>query len=118
MDVLVAEEPTSLSTTSQSNSTDINITVTWETPATWNSPGKRVTNYVIYYQARGGGVSSVTVSGGETERHLLNGLQRGVTYNISIVALSRDLPSPLVGPVTLIPGMPVNAMIHNWQIEC
>ena len=66
----------------------------------------RVASYVIYYQAKGGAVSSVMVSGGDTERYLLNGLQRGVTYNISIVALSRHLPSPLVGPVTLIPGMP------------
>ena len=98
---LVAEEPTSLFITSQSNSTHVNVTVTWEKPYSWG-----VTGYVIYYQAKGGAVSSVMVSGRETERHLLNGLQRGVTYNISIVALSRHLPSPQVGPVTLIPGMP------------
>ena len=61
--------------------------------------------YVIYYQAKGGTVSSVMVLGGDTERHSLNGLQRGVTYNISIVALSRHLPSPLVGPVTVVPGI-------------
>ena len=103
---LVAGEPTSLSITSQSNSTHVNITVTWEIPDNWNSSGKRVTGYVIYYQAKGEAVSSVNVSGGDTERYLLNGLQRGVTYNISIVALSRHLPIPLVGPVTLIPGMP------------
>ncbi|CAI8019748.1 hypothetical protein GBAR_LOCUS11852 [Geodia barretti] len=35
--------------------------------------------------------------------HLLDGLQRGVTYYISIVALSPHLPSPLVGPITVIP---------------
>ena len=105
LDSLVAEEPTSLSISSQSNSTDVNITVTWELPDHWNSPGKRVTSYVIYFQAKGGAVSSVMLSGGGTERYLLNGLQRGVTYNISIVALSRHLPSPLVGPVTLNPGM-------------
>ena len=99
LDSLVAGEPTSLSISSQSNSTHVNITVTWELP------GNRVTGYVIYYQAKGGAVSSVMVSGANTERHLLNGLQRGVTYNISIVALSRHLPSPLVGPVTLNPGM-------------
>ena len=98
LDSLVAGEPTSLSISSQSNSTHVNITVTWELPG-------RVTGYVIYYQAKGGAVSSVMVSGANTERNLLNGLQRGVTYNISIVALSRHLPSPLVGPVTLIPGM-------------
>ena len=97
--VLAAGEPTSVSATNESNSTHVNITVTWEIPV-------KVTSYVIYYQAKGGAVRSVMVSGGDTERYLLNGLQRGVTYNISIVALSRHLPSPLFGPVTLIPGMP------------
>ena len=111
LDSLVAGESTSLSITCQSNSTHVNISVTWELPMNWNSSGLRVTSYVIYYHAKGGAVSSVMVSGGDTERHLLNGLQRGVTYNISIVALSRHLPSPLVGPVTLIPGMPVNVKI-------
>ena len=42
------------------------------------------------------------VSGGETETHSLDGLQRGVTYYISILALSQHLPSPLVGPVTVV----------------
>ena len=68
--------------------------------------GDPVTGYVIYYQPEGGAVScSDMVSGGETETHLLDGLQGGVTYNISIVALSLHLPSLLVGPVTPIPGM-------------
>ena len=67
--------------------------------------GDPVTGYVIYYQPEGGAVSSDMVSGGETETHLLDDLQRGVTYNISIVALSLHLPSLLVGPVTAIPGM-------------
>ena len=67
--------------------------------------GDPVTGYVIYYQPEGGAVSSDMVSGGKTETHLLDGLQRGVTYNISIVALSLHLPSLLVGPVTPIPGM-------------
>ena len=102
---LVVGEPTSLSVTNQLNSTHVNCTVTWELPMDWDKPKTRVTGYAIYYQAKGGAVSSVMVSGGDTERYLLNGLQRGVTYNISIVALSRHLPSPLVGPVTLIPGI-------------
>ena len=108
---LVAREPSSLSANSQSNSTHVNITVNWEAPDNWNQYSKRVASYVIYYQAKEGAVGSVMVSGGDTERHLLNGLQRGVTYNISIVALSHHLPSPLVGPVTNIPGKPVNATI-------
>ena len=72
----------------------------------WESPVRSypVTGYVIYYQPKGGAASSDKVSAGETESHLLDGLQRGVTYIISIVALSDHLPSPLVGPVTVTPG--------------
>ena len=118
LDSLVAEEPTSLSISSQSNSTHVNVTVNWELPENWNSPGKRVTSYVIYYQAKGGEASSVQVSGGKTKRYSLNGLQRGVTYNISIVALSRHLPSPLVGPVTLIPSMPIKVPMVALEVNC
>ena len=67
--------------------------------------GDPVTGYVIYYQPEGGAVSSDMESGGETETHLLDGLQRGVTYNISIVALSLHLPSLLVGPITVLSGI-------------
>ena len=92
----VAGEPTSLTAViSESNSTHVNITVSWK------SPGDPVTDYVIYYQSKGGPVISDRVSGGETETHSLDGLQRGVTYYISIVALSPHLPIPLVGPVTV-----------------
>ncbi|CAI8022575.1 hypothetical protein GBAR_LOCUS13242, partial [Geodia barretti] len=86
-------EPTGLTAViSESNSTHVNITVSWE------SPGDPVTGCVIYYQPKGGPVISDRVSGGETDTHSLDGLQRGVTYYISIVALSPHLPSPLVGP--------------------
>ena len=68
--------------------------------------GDPVTGYVIYCQPKGGAVSSDMVYGGETETHLLAGLRRGVTYNISIVALSLHLPSLLVvGPAVLVPSM-------------
>ena len=90
----VTREPSNLNAvTSESNS---NITVSWE------SPGDPVTGYVICYQPKGGPVISDRVSGGETDTHSLDGLQRGVTYYISIVALSPHLPSPLVGPITVI----------------
>ena len=68
----------------------------------WESPGDPVASYVIYYQPKGEPVISDKVSGGETDTHSLDGLQRGVTYYISIVALSPHLPSPLVGPITVI----------------
>ena len=70
----------------------------------WKSPGDPVTGYVIYYQSGGGGNNSDIVSGGEIESHSLDCLESGVIYNISIVALSLHLPSPLVGPVTVISG--------------
>ena len=66
----------------------------------FQSPGGDVSGYMIYYQTEGGPVISDKVSGGE-RAHTLDGLQRGVTYNISILALSQHLPSPLVGPVSV-----------------
>ena len=93
---IVAGEPTNL--IAESNSTHVTVS--------WKSPGDPVTGYVIYYQSEGGGNSSDIVSGGETESHSLDCLESGVIYYIYIVALSLHLPSPLVGPVTVIPGLP------------
>ena len=94
----VAGEPTSLDAViSESNSSHVNVTVSWESPADNATSG-----YIIYYQTKGGPVISDMVSGGETETHSLDGLQRGVTYYISILALSQHLPSPLVGNVTFV----------------
>ena len=94
----VAGEPTNFTAViSQSDTTHVNITVSWE------SPGAPVTGYVIYYKSESGELSNDMVSGGVS--HLLDGLQRGVTYNICIVALSQHLPSLLVGPVTVTSGL-------------
>ena len=93
----VAGKPCCLYTTIfESNSTHVDITVSWESPDDYDTIG-----YVIYYQPKGGPVISDSVFGGETDTHSLDGLQRGVTYNISLVALSPHLPSPLVGPITV-----------------
>ena len=95
----VAGEPTKLMTvTFDSTCTHVNVTVSWE------SPGGDVSGYMIYYQTEGGPVISDKVSGGERETNSLDGLQRGVTYNISILALSQHLPSPLVRPVSVDTG--------------
>ena len=91
---IVAGEPTNL--IAESNSTHVTVS--------WKSPGDPVTGYVIYYQSEGVGNSSDIVSGAETESHSLDCLESGVIYYIYIVALSLHLPSPLVGPVTVIPG--------------
>ena len=90
-------EPTSLNAIFLCNS----IIVTWDSPDVENP----VIGYIIYHHAEGGTPSSEMVSGGETEIHLLDGLQREVIYNISIVALSQYLPSLLVGPVAVMTGL-------------
>ena len=93
--IVVAEQPTRLKTIiSGSNTTHVNVAVSWE------SPGD-ASGFMIYYQTEGGPVIGDKVSGGERETHSLDGLQRGITYNISILALSQHLPSPLVGPVSV-----------------
>ena len=53
--------------------------------------------YVIYYQSEGDS-GNVSISSGETHTYLLTGLQSGVVYSISIVAVIH-IPSPVVGPV-------------------
>ena len=52
---------------------------------------------MIYHQSEGDS-GNVSVSSGETHTHLLTGLQSGVAYIISIVAVI-NIPSPVVGPV-------------------
>ena len=94
----VAGEPTDFTAMiTMSNSTHVNITVSW------TAPPDPVTGYVIYYQSQRGPVLNETVTG-RGEKHSLNGLQKGATYIISIVALSPHLPSLLVGPVTVSAG--------------
>ena len=94
----VAGEPTDFTAMiTMSNSTHVNISLSWTVP-----PGP-VTGYVIYYQSQRGPVLNETVTGGG-ETHSLDGLQKGATYNISIVALSQHLPSLLVGPVIVSTG--------------
>ena len=94
--LIVAREPTSLLVViSGSTCTHVNVSVSWK------SPRGDVSGYMIYYQTEGGPVISDEVSGGE---RALDGLQRGVTYSISILALSQHLPSPPVGPVSVDTG--------------
>ena len=73
------------------------ILVSWTAPA---SGGAIVTGYRISYQTGGGSEQSVDVGAGATSLPL-TGLQSGATYSISIVALSNQLPSSVVGPETV-----------------
>ena len=69
--------------------------------------GATVTGYQINYQSEreegsvNVGASEVTVT--------LDGRSRGLTYNITIVALSQQLPSPVVGPVIVTLGESLNS---------
>ena len=97
---IVAGEPTNL--IAESDST--HVTVSWKSP---------VTGYVIYYQSEGGGNSSDILYGGETESHSLDYLESGVIYYI---ALSLHLPSPLVGPITVISGVGKSLNSHVYPL--
>ena len=67
----------------------------------WTAPLSRatVTGYQIYYRADGDW-ESVAVDANITN-YTLSNLQNGLTYNITMVALSIHLPSSVVGPQTL-----------------
>ena len=54
------------------------------------------TGYMIHYDSGGGHSGNETVSGGSTDSYILTCLHNGETYNISIAALSIDLPSSAV----------------------
>ena len=66
--------------------------VSWSPP----TPLEDVTGYVIYYSGSDGSVGNVSVSNGRTNSYLLCGIQTGVNYSVSIVALSQHLPSEVV----------------------
>ena len=75
------------------------ILVSWTAPA---SGGASRTGYRISYQTGGGSEQSVDIGAGATSHTLTTGLQSGATYSISIVALSNELPSAVVGPEVVI----------------
>jgi len=66
------------------------IVISWAAPVS----GANVTGYWIYYQTEED-QGSVDVDAGITE-YSITGLCPGLTYNISLVALSVHLPSPVV----------------------
>ena len=74
------------------------VSVSWTAPVS----GDSVTGYQIYYQTEGD-QGSVDV-GASTTQHALTGLYGGRNYSIYLVALSAQLPSPVVGPVVVTLG--------------
>jgi len=74
------------------------VRVSWTAPLSDTT----VTGYQIYYQADGDW-GSVSVDTGVTSTTLSN-LRNGLTYNITMVALSMHLPSSVVGPQSVTLG--------------
>ena len=66
--------------------------MSWSPP----TPLEDVTGYVIYYSGSDGSGGCVNVSNGKTNSYLFSGVQTGVNYSVSIVALSQHLPSKVV----------------------
>ena len=76
--------------TAEQGSDPYAVVISWTAP----DSGDNVTGYRIYYHAEGD-QGSVDVAAGVTE-FMLTGLCPGLTYNISLVALSVHLPSSVV----------------------
>ena len=76
----------------------ISIRVSWTAPTS----GANVTGYRIYWSG-GSDQGSMNASAGDTTV-AISRRSHGLTYNISIVALSVQLPSPEVGPVMVTLG--------------
>ena len=91
-----ANSPTNL-TAEQVNSTAIRVS--WTPPAS----GSTVTGYRIYYWTVGD-QGSVDV-GASTTEYTITSLVVNDTYIITLVALSEHLPSAIVGPEIIIPGI-------------
>ena len=89
-----AHSPTNL-TAERVNSTSIRVS--WTPP----NSGPSVTGYQIFYQTVGN-QGSVDVGASTTEYTIT---MASDAYNISVVALSKHLPSAVVGPEIIMPGM-------------
>ena len=97
LSLAVAAEPTNLTVSmSEYSNTHVIVTVSWE-PADDNF----TTGYVISYKSKEEPMSTDNSVSSENKLHSLCCLQRGVPYNISIIAES-DLLNSTIGPLTFI----------------
>ena len=92
-----ANPPTDL-TAEQENQTTVRVS--------WTPPTSSVTGYQIYYmatesQGTRGEYVTITVTTPEADYKILHDLQAGLTYSITMVALSKHLPGDVVGPITI-----------------
>jgi hypothetical protein len=64
----------------------------------WFQPSPITIAQILYYEANGV-TNSVTINDGITTSYVLENLQSGWTYSISLQALSSHLPSPITDPI-------------------
>ena len=74
------------------------------------SPSSDATGYRISYTSPGPTSGSVNVSGGSTDHYLLSGLQNGISYNISIEAVSEKFNSETMVVMNIGLGKAANLM--------
>ena len=98
-----ADPPTGLATEVVGS---ISIRVFWNAPVS----GAAVKGYRIFFKlkatsSKGSLINHTSVDiGANATEYIRDGHAAGHHYNITIVALSKHLPSPVVGPVTVILG--------------
>ena len=82
--------------------------VSWTPPASLAN----LTGYRIYYS---GATDSGSVDAGTSATNItIDNRIAGVTYTITMVALSPHLPSPVVGPAQVTPGE-IFVLPYNWK---
>lgn len=78
----------------------------------WNLPSTIPIGYVIYYWLDRADIQQVNVSNGTTQHYVLEGLETGANYSVSMLALSQHLPSATVGsPI-------ISGILRNCSISC
>ena len=94
--------PTAAGLPTNLNAVQVNLDsfrVSWTPPAT-------VTGYQVYWSGGGGYDSGNMSAEGEDRTVTITGRTSGLTYNITLVALSDHLPSPAMGAVMVTLGEP------------
>ena len=94
--------PTAAGLPTNLNAVQVNLTsfsVSWTPPAT-------VTGYQVYWCGEGGYDSGNMSVGADDRAVTITERTPGLTYNITVVALSDHLPSPTVGAVMVTLGEP------------
>ena len=85
----------------------------------WNPPASlaNLTGYRVYYSGADDS-GSIDVGASATEV-IIDNCTVGVSYSITMVALSQHLPSPVVGPVSVTLGEYSAGCLYllDWNIE-